>query len=354
MRRPSVLALVTVLASAACTTTVSPTHAPSLTQFEATATPTATAASDTAAPSSSSEPRGPVTADSIAFWSASRGIAAGTDLDGRGVIWLTSDGGRTWLASKPGLPSISFVTTLGSSNAWAINTCTDASYEGPCSIWSSHDGGVSWANISSAPLQAISFVDATHGWGVLDTLPVAGGSTTSGVFRTSDGGKTWTELPGRPCGDIGGPVAVSFGATTRGWIGCLGDGGAGQNAKGIVETVDGGLTWSIRAAAYIYDQKPIGTISSSDYLLGLSMRPSGVGLAWEARGATIRTSDGGRAWTEMPPGQPDTVIAHGGWAATDTIWYLVMWDGNIQDTALWVTRDAGRHWASVGPVPPVR
>lgn len=128
--------------------------------------------------------------------------------------------------------------------------------------------------------------------------------------------------------------------------------GAGEAAKGVAETFDGGFTWRLRSRVTPFGPS-IGTIEISDYILNLSMRPSGKGLAWEGRGGTIRSIDSGRTWQDIPPGGSDAgPIPVGAWAATDRDWFVVMWDGNLQATALWTSHDGGSTWQSVSAVPP--
>ncbi|HEX5240592.1 MAG TPA: hypothetical protein VFW20_06300 [Candidatus Limnocylindrales bacterium] len=361
VRRSGTLELIALVALAACspTPTVVPNSAtPSLVNPSASPTSSADTGIASVEPTPTKptqppdQPTSVAVANAIAFWTPSRGIAGGADTHGAGEVSLTSDGGRTWSVKKPGLPPIGFVTVVGSSDAWAITTCTRDDYWGACAIWRSLDAGSSWTKVRNSELQAISFVDALHGWGVLDTEPTAGGASTSGVFRTADGGRTWSEISGKPCGQIGGPTGVSFVTAERGWVTCLGDAGTGMAAKGVLETRDAGRTWTIESAVYMGDQAAIGSIAASDYLIGLSMRPSGVGMAWEGRGSTIRTADGGRTWVGMPPGSFDVAIPLGGWALTDLDWYYVIWDGDLQDTALWATHDGGLHWSSISAVPP--
>ena len=89
----------------------------------------------------------------------------------------------------------------------------------------------------------------------------------------------------------------------------------------------------------------------SDYLGGISMRPSGVGLAWEGRGGTLKTSDSGRTWTDIPPGGSDAgPVPQGGQALTDRDWFILLWDGEAQATILYATHDAGLSWKAVSQI----
>jgi hypothetical protein len=123
-------------------------------------------------------------------------------------------------------------------------------------------------------------------------------------------------------------------------------------AKGVAETTDGGRTWVLRARVTPPGGPPaVGAISMADYLDGISMRPSGLGLAWEGRGGTMRTADGGGTWTPMPPGGSDAgPIPAGGWAVTDRDWLILLWDPNVQATVLYATHDGGGTWQAVSQV----
>jgi photosystem II stability/assembly factor-like uncharacterized protein len=140
-------------------------------------------------------------------------------------------------------------------------------------------------------------------------------------------------------------VSVSFPDATNGWIACAGEGGAGTAAKAVIATTDGGSSWTVRAAVTIPGEPgTTGTIPFSDYMAGIAMRPNGTGMAWMGRGTTLRTTDGGRTWVAMPPGDFDLVIASAGSAPTDRDWALVLFDGNHGQEVLETTADAGRTW----------
>jgi photosystem II stability/assembly factor-like uncharacterized protein len=229
--------------------------------------------------------------------------------------------------------------------------CPNPAWTGDtCSVIASADGGATWRTVSDRKLVGLSFVDAEHGWGVTPGGPSPDG-VVGGLLLTADGGRTWTALPASPCREIGWPVSVSFVGRLHGWVGCAGMSGAGEAPKGVAETTDGGRTWTVRARV-TPPSSPVGSISISDYLDGIAMRPSGVGLAWEGLGGTLRTTDGGRTWTPMPPGGSGAgPIPAGGWAITDRDWLILLWDPNAQATVLYATDDGGATWRVVSHVP---
>jgi photosystem II stability/assembly factor-like uncharacterized protein len=321
--------------------------------------PTATPASSKTSPGPSPTPSSvlpsatpaPVPAvSSVAFFDAAHGLVVGATTTGDAAVWRTSDGGRTWAETDLGMPGLAFVTVSAPSAAWATVLCPNPAWTGDtCSVIASSDGGVTWHSVSDRKLVAMSFVDAEHGWGFVSGEASPGG--VGGLLSTADGGRTWTALPASPCREIGWLVSVSFVDRLHGWVGCAGMAGAGLAPKGVAETTDGGRTWTVRARV-TPASGPVGSISITDYLEGIAMRPSGVGLAWEGRGGTLRTTDGGRTWTPMPPGGSDAgPIPAGGWAITDRDWLILLWDPNAQTTVLYATHDGGATWRAVSHVP---
>ncbi|HEY3522722.1 MAG TPA: hypothetical protein VGK63_03375 [Candidatus Limnocylindrales bacterium] len=131
---------------------------------------------------------------------------------------------------------------------------------------------------------------------------------------------------------------------SHGWVGCGGEPGAGQQAKAVVETVDGGRTWSTRSAT---GGGAVGRLFGSDYLEGISMWPSGTGFLWMGRGTTAMTRDGGRTWTAIGPGSPDVVIPLAAATVDDRTWFALVWDGNEQAQVLHMTEDSGSTWRRV-------
>jgi len=209
--------------------------------------------------------------------------------------------------------------------------------------------------VSHQKVDGLSFVDRDDGWSVSSAAGPSPGGVTGGVFSTKNGGRTWTALPASPCQSIGWAVDVSFVSREHGWVACAGQAGAGEAGKGVAATSDGGHTWATRARVDppgAGSPANVGSMDLSDYLGGISMRPSGLGLAWDGRGGTLTTSDSGRTWIDIPPGGSDAgPVPQGGQALTDRDWFVLLWDGETQATILYATHDAGTTWQLVSQIP---
>ena len=147
--------------------------------------------------------------DAMAFWDAERGVAVSDSVDGRFVVIMTVDGGKTWArvppdALPPALPnegafaaSGTNVAVLPPSHVWiATGAATKAR------VLQSSDAGKTW-KVSDTPLQSspsagifsVAFRDPLHGI-------VVGGDykkeaeAIRNAAMTTDGGATWTPVDG--------------------------------------------------------------------------------------------------------------------------------------------------------------
>jgi len=351
MRRCLLLAVALLLT--ACSPTVSPSivNVPATPPVIASPAPTAGVPSPTVEPSAIAVP----IVSAVAFSDLLHGLVVGGTPGGRGAVWRTADGGKTWTETIAATSALSTVAVVGSS-AWATVTCASPANSGDtCSIIASSDGGRTWRVVSHQKVDGLSFIDPEDGWSVRSASGPAPGGVTGGVYTTTNGGRTWTALPASPCQSIGWAVDVSFVSRDHGWVACAGGAGAGEAGKGVAETTDGGRTWTTMArvnppgAGFPAD---LGSMDLDGYLGGISMRPAGVGLAWESRGGTLRTTDGGRSWTDMAQvGSDAGPVPHGGQALTDRDWFVLLWDGEAQATVLYATHDAGTTWELVSQIP---
>ncbi len=319
-----------------------------------------------AAPGASPTPEPPAAVqpalpDAVAFTDAAHGIAVGGDAT-TADAWRTADGGATWSLTPLGAGAATTLAVSGQS-AWTdLLACPADAAPGNASctgsVERSDDGGATWTVVGHADLTSLSFGDAAHGFGVGPEPPSAGAGTTGGlgtaVYATSDGGATWKPLPdSRPCGTFE-PVSVSFVSASRGWVGCSSVIGAGSGLKAVMETTDGGRTWSWRSrTGWPGGPADIGSIPSSDYLQTIAMAADGSGLITGQRGSTIRSADGGRTWTSCPPGQFDAYTTSGAAIVAGGPWYVVQagWLNATLTTMegrLMRSTDRGASWSQVG------
>ncbi len=226
-----------------------------------------------------------------------------------GALSMTSNGGQTWTAvTPPGVPAgaIMGVYFQNTKNGWVVSS--SASNRAQLVISATTDGGSSWSTspagrpdpgFADTDSAHVDFVDKQHGW-VVVTLP---GSLSIGVLlHTTDGGRTWQQLP-MP---TGGPV--EFISPNTGWLTSDGQPGTYASEKFYV-TRDGGRTWRADTAT-----PPAGfRRAQATYTLPAFTSPTGVlagifgGEGARAVLGFYQTNDGGASWAlraTVPMGAP--------------------------------------------------
>lgn len=129
----------------------------------------------------------------VTFVDDLHGIAVGD----HGAIWHTEDGGREWKQIPSGTDAhLASVYFANPRHGWAVG-----GHQQPYSsqtrgvVLATNDGGMSWSTMpeqSLPKLTGVRFEDTRHGWAV------GHGSHMfpTGLFETSDGGRSWRSLPG--------------------------------------------------------------------------------------------------------------------------------------------------------------
>jgi photosystem II stability/assembly factor-like uncharacterized protein len=232
--------------------------------------------------------------DDVAFYDENRGIA----VEIFGSI-VTSDGGNTWIATQGGngyrctMPSPNICFTAGGYNlakstdggfTWVqhsissehyfmtisfcdtINGVATAMLGAQGKVIRTFDGGETWAQIGSIIghyIYDVCFVNPSI---------IYACSGSSYVFKSTDGGYTWTQQNTGISGSI--LYAVDFINPEVGYA-------AGQHGK-IIKTIDGGNTWSLLSTGI---NNQIDQIDFKDENNGLV-----------ACGKLLHTSDGGNTW----------------------------------------------------------
>lgn len=149
-----------------------------------------------------------------------------------GGLLHTRDGGQTWTGhdrlARDAFVSICFRDAI---KGWALSVGG--------TLLRTADGGQNWSSrqLSARPhatasFSALFFLDSTHGWIGTDTSISSRIGDVPPLFRTSDGGRTWSvqgQWPGGSIRDVWFQDAQS---------------GRCAEFSGIYSTQDGGLSWT--------------------------------------------------------------------------------------------------------------
>jgi photosystem II stability/assembly factor-like uncharacterized protein len=226
-----------------------------------------------------------------------------------GGVWRTSDGGNTWdpLFNKESVSSIGAIAIADSDPNVIYAGSGEACIRGNISfgdgVYKSTDAGKTWTNVGLRDTRHIGAV-IIHPTNP-DIVYVAalghayGPNSERGVFRTRDGGKTWEKV--LYLDDRTGAIEVVFdpknphvlfAAMWEGWRTpwTLNSGGA---KDGLYRSADDGATWK-RVEGNGLPDGPLGRIS-----VAVSGADSNVvyALIEAKKGGVYRSDDGGEHWS---------------------------------------------------------
>ncbi|MGE5359979.1 MAG: WD40/YVTN/BNR-like repeat-containing protein [Bacteroidales bacterium] len=235
-----------------------------------------------------------------------------------GGVWRTTDAGVTWqpifnhegsasigaLAIAPSDPRVLWAGTGHVQQRWDI---TDGD-----GIYRSNDGGESWTHVGLADTRHIGsiWIDPRNAnVAVVAALGhVFGPNDERGIFRTEDGGRTWTKTlyrdPDTGAASIAGDPAVPdvlfaslWQVRRHPWLDYFQPAvGAGS---GIYKSVDGGRTWTPTGATGL-PTSAVGRIELG-VSPGTSARRVWALIASQQAGGLYRSDDGGSTWVRIAP-----------------------------------------------------
>jgi photosystem II stability/assembly factor-like uncharacterized protein len=289
-----------------------------------------------------------------------------------GGVWKSSNGGVTFepIMDSQNIYSMGAIAVAPSDEnlVWVgtgDNSATRSAYWGD-GVYKSTDGGKTWQNMGLKDTQHIAriVIHPTRP----DTVYIAAlghlatQNTERGVFKTTDGGKSWKKV--LYVNDRTGAVdlvrdprnpEVLYAATYEherlAWV--IDDGGPGT---GIYKTTDGGATWTELLNGL--PKGPMGRIgidicrSRPDVLYAVydnhNLRPNPRNATDTINGQVYRTDDAGATWRKVNPDEVD-VSGKAGYSFNQ----LVV-DPNNPDR-FWITgssfngsADGGKTWGGRG------
>ena len=228
-----------------------------------------------------------------------------------GGVWKTMDAGATWKPIFDGQQASSIgAIAVAPSDPRVIYVGTgEGALRGNITygngVYKSVDGGKTWAHVGLADTRQIGamIVDPKNP----DVVLVAaighafGPNAERGVFRTSDGGKTWSKVLYKD--ENTGAIDVTFDPTNSAIVYAalwqvrrqpwnFSSGGPGS---GLYRSTDGGMTWTQLSGHGL----PAGILGRIDVSVSAANPRRVYAMIEASEGGLYRSDDGGANWTRV-------------------------------------------------------
>ena len=229
-----------------------------------------------------------------------------------GGVWKTTDGGANWtpLFDKETISSIGAIAVAPSDHNVVYVGTGEAAMRGNITygngVYKSVDAGKTWKNIGLKDTRQIGalIVDPEQSrhrrWSPRSAMP-SGRTPERGVFRTTDGGKTWTKVLSKD--ENTGAIDVAFDphnsnivyaalwqARRQPWN--FSSGGPGS---GLYRSDDGGATWKRLEGNGL----PDGILGRIGVCVSGADRNRVYAMIEAKEGGLYRSDDGGEKWTRV-------------------------------------------------------
>jgi len=229
---------------------------------------------------------------------------------------------------------------------------------GPSGVWKSENNGITWTPVFYKE-STVSVGDVT----VAQTSPsivwVGTGEATSrnsvtlgdGVYKSIDGGKTWTNMGLKESRHIS-RIVISRGDPNIVYVAAMGHLWGPNTERGIYKTIDGGKTWT--KILYVNENTGFADLvmdpfdSQILYAAAYEHRRMPYRMVSGGPGSGIyKTTDGGLTWKKLTKDLPEGIMGRIGLAASRSKPGVVYALIEHQEAGIWRSEDRGETWKRV-------
>jgi photosystem II stability/assembly factor-like uncharacterized protein len=296
----------------------------------------------------------PLLALALLAWSAAEaGVPGGGVVSLEGLAWRNLGpfrGGRaTAIAGNPARPYTFYMGTAGGG------------------IYKTTDAGTRWTNISDGFVKTASVGALAVAPSDPNIVYAGMGEATArantlhsgdGIYKSTDGGKSWTHL-GLEATEVISRILIDPRNPQIVYVAAQGALYAPSDIRGVYRTSDGGKTW-----------KRVLFVGKTAGIADLSMDPADARVLYAAvwehlrhpwaldqfgpASGVYKSSDGGDSWMRIDTGLPKRIgkIGVAVSAHSDTLYSIVQADPN-SESGIYRSDDAGRHWRLVNSERPL-
>ena len=226
-------------------------------------------------------------------------------------------------------------------------------------VWKSNDGGATFNPIFDEHVQSIGVVkldpkdpDNVIWVGTGETWTRNSVSVGDGLYKSVDGGSNWKEIPGFEKSERIASIAINPNNTDEVYVGVLGALWSDSEDRGVYKTTDGGKTWnkilyvspSTGAADVIMDPKNPNVLYASMW----EFRRTGWGFnSGGLNSALYKSTNGGTSWNKIHSGFPSGKLGRIAIAmapSDSNILYSVLETEEPSKNGLWKSTNAGQTW----------
>ncbi|MBK5214224.1 MAG: hypothetical protein JJE55_11260 [Flavobacteriaceae bacterium] len=226
-------------------------------------------------------------------------------------------------------------------------------------VWKSGDGGATFAPIFDEHAQSIGVVkldpknpDEVIWVGTGETWTRNSVSVGNGLYKSTDGGNNWKEIPGFENSERISSIVINPNNTDEVYVGVLGALWSDSEDRGVYKTTDGGKTWNKNL--YVGPSTGVSDIlmdPNNPNVLLVSMwqfRRTAWGFNSGGENSAIyKSTDGGKTWNKLTKDLPTGKLGRIGIAmapSNSKIIYAVIETGEKNTNGLWKSKDAGNSW----------